>query len=261
MRWFALLIALPACVSPAFPRSPRIAPAGAVGWELQLPLVEGGPGRIEGQVEGVPISSETTSLGVFDGGAVPVIPYWWETSARVGLGGGCELGPILSLSLRLAPELRCGAAHGSLAAALSGASGFAFGFGRAGPWWRAGLDIGWRNTGGEALAGVYVTRGVESHRLQLGPAASEALVIDLPENISYDGESIPAPQVAREETRLAVPLGWALEGEVRFVFGVVPYWILDAGAGRLARCAGCRPFVLVGYEQSWGVAVTVGVQR
>lgn len=265
MRWLPLLLillTLSACAVPAHPRSPRIVDPGAVGWELQIALGEAGPSTVEGEIEGRRrIRSDAGSVGIFDGGALPTFPYWWDGAARVGLGSGCELGTQLSLALRLAPELRCGFEVGPFAAAASGASGFTFGFGRAGPWWRGGLDLGLMTPFGEALVGVYVTRARESHRLQLAEDAASLLIIDLPEDIAYDGEAIPAPQVARDETRLTVPIGWSFPGPVHFVLGVTPFWILDAGPPSLARCAGCRPFVLHDYEQSWGVALSLGVQR
>ncbi len=213
-----------------------------------------------GAIDGRPVESRATSWGLFDGGAVPTVPYWWEGAARVGVGGGCEVGGLLGLTLRLAPEARCGARWGRFGVAVSGASGIVFGFGRAGPWWRGGLDLGWDTGLGEFLLGVYLTHGRESHRLDLAAAASRDLVIDLPDDIAYDGESIPAPQVARQESRLVLPLGWSFPGVVHFVAGVSPYLIFRAGDPGLVRCAGCRPFGLDAYSQRWGATVTLGVQ-
>ena len=266
-----LLLSASACMTPIHPRSAEVAAPLELSWDTHVPLTTLAPGKVTGVgVENpeaptrVELSGLSGQLG--DGTAATILPFWWELEARVGIFAPCELGAFAGL-LRLGGELRCqvldedeGPAPFSLAA--SGAAAFLPLFERNAGWFRGGVDLSRRFATWSVMTNLYVSRGLEGHRLELGEVPDNIGFDEPDPNQTYDGESIPYVQIARQETRLALALGVGFPFEpgsrYSFIVGLVPYVTVDAGEVERFRCGGCDALEVEDFEEDFGVSITIG---
>lgn len=257
-----------ACVSPIHPRPARVARPGQAVVDGHLALLAFGAGEARGTLrpldggEARPVVVGGNSGALWDGAAIAVPPLWWEVSGRLGVFPGCEIGSLLGV-FRLGGELRCALLDeregAPLSIAASAGAAYTPLLGRAGPWARLGVDVSLAAAGAHWMGNLYLTHGIEGHRLFPSDAPDDfADPIDA--GMSHDGEALPYLQVARRETRIAAAIGWGPgEGHQTFVLGLAPYFVLDAGPVSYAECGGCARFEAADFDERFGVLLTVGM--
>jgi len=266
-----LIALLWGCQTPIHPRSAEVAKPGGLAWNAHLPLTTLAPGHVEGQgLEGpehpVPVALDGNSGALGDGTALTILPFWWEFAGHLGVFSPCEVGIFLGL-FRMGGDARCQVLWESegapLSMALGGAAAFLPGFERNGAWGRVGIDLSRHMAGIAWMLNLALTRGIESHRLFVDDPPDGIGYTPPPPNQTYDGESFPYLQIAREETRVAGAFGLGLplgKGDWTFVIGLVPYLVIDAGPIAAATCAGCSALHVTRFNEELGVSLTLGVE-
>ncbi len=271
-RLIALLLLLlqGACLTPIHPRSANIVEPSEFAWDVHLPISTIAWGELEGVLEEP--SGEQRSLEMegfsghlFDPNTAGMLIFLWSYySLRLGVWPGCELGGSLGI-FRVGGEMRCRVLPRSskLPFALAASVGAAWQplFGRDGAWLRGGFDLSQQRRGQIWMLNLYLTHGPEGHRFQPYDAPEGLLEEIGPE--PHDGESLPYIQLTRQESRLALALGWGFQADpeapIYFNFGVVPYFVLQGGEAKQQGCGGCRPFETEHFEEDFGLSLTFGL--
>lgn len=236
------VLALAGCQPAAFPRTAEVAPRGHITSEVAIQAVAYEPQRVVNSL-GRPLGSNVAFFPIISG------------AVRVGFGG-CEGGGVYAMT-RLLGEIRCGLLQERRGApfslALSGAFGLDYGP-YLGPVARIGLDASVRLGPLRPLVNVYLSssrelRYVEDHAPEVPP---------------IEGPMPAAATVQRNEIRITVPLGLAIElyrpppGDsqkltVSLVLGATPYHVLKVGPCR--DCAGIRS-----WSADYGAGFTIGLE-
>lgn len=225
------------CQPAAFPRTGEVAARGQVTGEVALQAVAYEPQRAR-----LPDGREITSKVAF----FPAI----HGGVRVGLGG-CEVGGVYGMT-RVLVESRCGIFQerwgAPLSVALSGAWGLDYGptFGAFG---RIGLDMSVRLGPLRPIVDVYFS---QSHELRYVEDSADPPI---------EGPLPGSKSVARDELRITVPVGLAIEltrpseRQIGYslVLGAIPYRVLHVGACTEA-CKG------ISWTGDVGVGFTVGLE-
>ncbi len=267
MATVALVVACSACMTTVQPRSGEVVGVGELSWGGYAPISTVGSGQLRavgrvregGQTRALSLGGTITSVLDANGGPPP--PLSFEGSFRVGVIPRCELGAFGGI-FRIGAEARCGLLSqregAPLAAALSLGGAAAPFFDLKGPWLRGGVDLSRRfDNGMAALLNVALSRGPE-HRFALEQVPVDFWDVPPDPNVADDpGASF---EIEREETRLAVSLGFGVGDEVAtFVIALVPYFVLDDGPLGAFECHRCETVAPVALEERFGLTLLLGV--
>lgn len=171
-------------------------------------------------------------------------------AARYTVAHRCELGGGGNWD-RLYGEARCGLFQEHLGAPFSLALSAAGGpqLQDITPWGRVGLDLSKSFGVITPLIDLYLSRADEQHAVSISPRP---------------GQEVDSPYIAetlrRYETRVIVPFGLAFRaardqsGELRFVIGAAPYWIVSANNCQGNDCPGRQ------YHVDHGAEITLGLE-